>query len=292
MRRLSKQARGLRKIRDGIYNKYGEGFFTVFGICAFLFVMCGLFIGLLGRGWGYAWGLVLLGALFSVFPIINHVVESRAQARVDRRQEAKKKRRKEERNAQSSYQRVEREAYGRRRYSESEVDITSSFRASTGYKGPTSSEDIEATKKALRKEADIAKQRLRFEKENSTRKTAEQERYEADRAAYLQRKRAAEQQKEAERLRKLEEEQRRREENAKKQKEFNENYFKRDNIKKPAVSSGYFQGVSSGDELKKRYKELLKKYHPDNADGDADITFKISSEYKELSRFYKAVDRH
>ena len=38
--------------------------------------------------------------------------------------------------------------------------------------------------------------------------------------------------------------------------------------------------------LKKRYKDLMKIYHPDNICGDQEILIKINEEYEELkSRF-------
>lgn len=34
----------------------------------------------------------------------------------------------------------------------------------------------------------------------------------------------------------------------------------------------YFKDVQTLDELRKQYKELLKKYHPDNENGSVEIT--------------------
>ena len=44
----------------------------------------------------------------------------------------------------------------------------------------------------------------------------------------------------------------------------------------------FFRGVNNMVALKKRYKDLLKIYHPDNVAGDNDILLKINEEYKEL----------
>ena len=33
----------------------------------------------------------------------------------------------------------------------------------------------------------------------------------------------------------------------------------------------YFQNVNTLEELRKQYKELLKKYHPDNANGSTEV---------------------
>ena len=44
----------------------------------------------------------------------------------------------------------------------------------------------------------------------------------------------------------------------------------------------FFRGVNNSVSLKKRYKELLKIYHPDNIGGDNEILLKINQEYEEL----------
>ena len=41
----------------------------------------------------------------------------------------------------------------------------------------------------------------------------------------------------------------------------------------------WFKGVKSLEELRKRYRELLKKYHPDNENGSVEITQEINTEY-------------
>lgn len=57
-----------------LYIRFGEGFSVVLGIMAFFFVTCGLFIGVLGRGWLAAWIFVFVGLLFSIFPIISYLL--------------------------------------------------------------------------------------------------------------------------------------------------------------------------------------------------------------------------
>ena len=48
----------------------------------------------------------------------------------------------------------------------------------------------------------------------------------------------------------------------------------------------FFRGVDNMVALKKRYKDLMKIYHPDNICGDQEILIKINEEYEELkSRF-------
>lgn len=48
----------------------------------------------------------------------------------------------------------------------------------------------------------------------------------------------------------------------------------------------FFKGVSDGQELKKRYKELMKIYHPDNTSGDHETLLAISKEYERLKQIY------
>lgn len=48
----------------------------------------------------------------------------------------------------------------------------------------------------------------------------------------------------------------------------------------------FFKGVNDTDSVKKRYKDLLKIYHPDNKHGDNNIVLAINEEYERLLRFY------
>ena len=52
----------------------------------------------------------------------------------------------------------------------------------------------------------------------------------------------------------------------------------------------YFKNVETLEELRKQYKELLKKYHPDNPQGSTGATQEINSEYDTLFKVLK--DRH
>ncbi len=47
-----------------------------------------------------------------------------------------------------------------------------------------------------------------------------------------------------------------------------------------------FKGVEDSSSLKKRYKDLLKIYHPDNYCGDKELIQAITDQYEELKRFY------
>lgn len=52
----------------------------------------------------------------------------------------------------------------------------------------------------------------------------------------------------------------------------------------------YFNNIHTLEELRKQYKELLKKYHPDNVNGSTEITQQINTEYKKL--FQSLKDKH
>ena len=50
------------------------------------------------------------------------------------------------------------------------------------------------------------------------------------------------------------------------------------------VGELFFRGVASQQSLKKRYKDLIKIYHPDNVDGDNSLVIEINREYDHLSQ--------
>lgn len=52
----------------------------------------------------------------------------------------------------------------------------------------------------------------------------------------------------------------------------------------------YFKNVETLEELRKQYKELLKKFHPDNPNGSTEATQAINAEYDRLFKVLK--DRH
>ena len=52
----------------------------------------------------------------------------------------------------------------------------------------------------------------------------------------------------------------------------------------------YFKNVETLEELRKQYKELLKKYHPDNPNGSTEATQEVNVEYDNLFKVLK--DRH
>ena len=52
----------------------------------------------------------------------------------------------------------------------------------------------------------------------------------------------------------------------------------------------YFKDVNTLEELRRQYRDLLKKYHPDNANGSTEATKQINAEYEKLFNVLK--DRH
>lgn len=56
------------------------------------------------------------------------------------------------------------------------------------------------------------------------------------------------------------------------------------------MMSRYFEDVTTLEQLRQQYKELLKQYHPDNENGNTGITQAINAEYDTLFTMLK--DRH
>lgn len=52
----------------------------------------------------------------------------------------------------------------------------------------------------------------------------------------------------------------------------------------------YFNNINTLDELRKQYRDLLKLYHPDNANGSTEATQQINAEYDQLFKILK--NRH
>ena len=52
----------------------------------------------------------------------------------------------------------------------------------------------------------------------------------------------------------------------------------------------YFKDVNTLEELRRQYRDLLKKHHPDNANGSTETTQEINTEYDKLFKILK--DRH
>lgn len=49
----------------------------------------------------------------------------------------------------------------------------------------------------------------------------------------------------------------------------------------------YFKDVNTLEQLRRQYKELLKRFHPDNANGSTEATQEINAEYDQLFKILK-----
>lgn len=52
----------------------------------------------------------------------------------------------------------------------------------------------------------------------------------------------------------------------------------------------YFKDINTLEELRKQYKELLKKFHPDNPNGSTETTQEVNAEYDKMFQILK--DKH
>lgn len=53
------------------------------------------------------------------------------------------------------------------------------------------------------------------------------------------------------------------------------------------IDESLFSGCNSKESLTRRYKQLMKTFHPDNQDGDTNMTIKIQKTYEILSKKYE-----
>lgn len=65
------------------------------------------------------------------------------------------------------------------------------------------------------------------------------------------------------------------------QKMHNRNTNKRTVQEKPKNDIHFFTGCNTREDVEKRYKGLVKVYHPDNASGNHDMFIRVQNEYKE-----------
>ena len=64
--------------------------------------------------------------------------------------------------------------------------------------------------------------------------------------------------------------------------EESSSYEKPTNHEETRTEMTWFAGINSADELKKRYRDLMKIYHPDNQAGDTNAVQQIQQEYEQL----------
>ncbi len=253
----------LLKLNQYFISKFGSGFCTVLSIMAFFLVCSGLVTGLLGHGWFAAWFLVILGLILGILPIV--ALYEKAFLTTD-----------DSTPTEST-----------------EEAVSSSYERSVPHV-----ELDEATKKAIELEAALIRKRI-LEKEEARKQHEREQQEAAEReAARLAALEYAKEQRKIQEARRREME--KKEKQARSQKNFNQNYFRQKQFgssilstpQKACVSSEFFRGVSTSAELKKRYLDLMKIYHPDNEAGDAEITRKLQTEYQELTRFFDSYEKH
>lgn len=246
----------LQKMNKRVHSRLGDNIYLIMAIMAVLLVFAGLAVGILGRGWGSAWFLVILGLAIGFFPCLGFVMKSDGKP---------------------------------------EVEIEKPRAVTDGMESPMQRKlrmQREAEqKRAIELEALLARQQIR-KKEEAKRREEELRRQEQ---RILWEARQREQQKLREEERKKQEkeknERRRREEQGAKWNRGSQNVYHGSRSSKAQKKSQFFDGVQSYAELKKRYKENIKKYHPDNG-GDIEVMHSIQKEYEELERFFKTIEKH
>ncbi len=243
------------------------------GIMSLLLVFCGLVVGLLGRGWAGAWFLVLLGIVFGFPPCLSFLMNSGDDA-------------------------------GEEPASEKRVLLSDEPEpVQTGgksYRMGRSEDQAELDRQARQFEAMLEKQRLKKEREDEARRRAAQkEKEEREAAVKRERERQEAEKKRREEKQKAETEKRERrrraEEERRREQEKRRKGATSGNVYKAPVVNGdgeFFTGVSGREELKKRYKELIKQYHPDNGAGDVEALQRVQREYEELSLFFEKYEKH
>lgn len=58
----------------------------------------------------------------------------------------------------------------------------------------------------------------------------------------------------------------------------------------PFLKSKYYKNCTNEEELKDKYRDLVKRYHPDNRNGDEEIFVQINNEYEELLEYLEGND--
>lgn len=245
----------LRKINEKVHNRLGDNIYLIMGIMSILLVFSGLVVGLLGRGWLGAWFLVLLGLILGFFPCLSYLIGNKEEELYEEPIKARYTD-----GMESPMQRKKR------------LERERADRTAIEFEAMLAKDRIRKQEELRRREEELIRQerRVLFEaKERERQKLLEEERKKREKEAA---------------------ERKRREDDARRRRTGGSNVYKAKSQKKN--ENQFFNGVSSMAELKKRYKELLKQYHPDNRGGDAEIMMKIQREYEELERFFKSYEKH
>lgn len=147
---------------------------------------------------------------------------------------------------------------------------------------------IERGKQALRKEKrELEKERRKLEREKrefSIEKQSEDRRLEKERKLFEMKWKILE-----EELKKLADEKMQVEKQRKFYQYVNEHEAKESSEQAGRIVKGdlFFVGVEDKQALKKRYKDLIKIYHPDNLAGDVGTIQEINREYDRLQAMYQ-----
>ena len=265
----------LVRLNRGMKRRLGESIYMIISIMSLLLVFSGLVVGLLGRGWLGAWFLVMLGLGLGFLPVLSFVMsektenvkkdeETAGKNAGERKRPAsgseEEKRQAIEFEAMLARARLKREEENRRHIEETREKILEDYRLRMAAK------QLRLQEEKRREEEKKAAQ----EKEKQERKRLEEER--ARQETYRDRRENAGR-------------------DAGKYRNSGGNVYKREDREK---KQQFFSGVKDSGELKKRYKELMKKYHPDNGDGreNTEVLTRIHEEYKELERFFKSYEKH
>lgn len=67
---------------------------------------------------------------------------------------------------------------------------------------------------------------------------------------------------------------------------FENRQYQKERTQQTINGEVFFSGVGNKQSLRKRYKDLIKIYHPDNIDGDHETIQEINREYDYLSRLF------
>jgi len=246
----------LKKLNRKVHRRLGDNIYLIMLIMGVMLVFSGLIVGLLGRGWAWAWFLVAFGILLGFFPVVGYLMRDRESV-------------KEEPEGPKAFTDEVESPMQRKKRQEREQE----------------------NKKAIEFEALLAKQRIRRQEEERLKMEELKRREEQILKEAREQERKKIQDEEKKKRDKEKAEQKRREEQGAKWKKSGNNVYRGGKKSGRQKKSEYFDGVSTLSDLKKRYKDLVKIHHPDNG-GDADTLHAIQKEYNELERFFISFERH
>lgn len=279
------------KLNRRIKRRLGDNVYLLLMIMAVILVFTGLMAALLDRGFLAAWFFVLLGITAGFFPCIDYFYLRKRHKNhnvtvVDFKQEREEALFNELFEIEKNVREKARSAGIRDSYNQ----ILMTDRKEKKLLGD---------KAAIELEAMLIKRQLEQKALEERQKREEEEE-----AARLQRilkqkeefSRISRQRREAERLykEKKDREERKRREESNQRAASGTGRIAGNTIKKAGGGNSFFTGVKNGEQLKKRYKDLIKLYHPDNGGPkrSAETIMQIKQEYAELSRFFASYDKH